>query len=157
MFYIAMGRHDPCMWVITFTNHWCCLCTHYKRSECIGTRSESTSQCISKILSSGAMRKTMAGAVNNVASVRRVLVGLGAHDARGKPKIADFSTCLVHHFSPNGKSTTINCKVQDDLLLLYSQNEKNKLSDENKPSTGTVNDQLGCVTLYVCPEFDEKP
>ena len=103
------------------------------------------------------MRKTMAAAVNNVASVRRVLVGLGAHDTCGKPKIADFLTCLVHHFSPNEKSTTINCKVQDDLLLLYSQNEGNKLSDENKQSTGPVNDELGCVTLYVCPEYDAKP
>lgn len=99
----------------------------------------------------------MAVAVNNVASVGRVLVGLGAHDACGKPKIADFLTCLVHHFSPNEKSTTINCKVQDDLLLLYSQSEGSKLSDENKPSTGAVNDELGCVTLYVCLEFDAKP
>jgi 8-oxo-dGTP pyrophosphatase MutT (NUDIX family) len=94
----------------------------------------------------------MAAAVNNVASVRRVLVGLGAHDTCGKPKKADFLTCLVHHFSPNKKSATINCKVQDDLLLLYSQNEGNKLSDENKESTGPVNDELDCVTLYHSPE-----
>jgi len=94
----------------------------------------------------------MAVTVNNVDSVGRVLVGLGAHNACGKPKIADFLTCLVHHFSPNEKSTTINCKLQDDLLLLYSQNEGSKLSDENKPSTGAVNDELGCVTLYHSPE-----
>ena len=98
----------------------------------------------------------MAAAINNVGSVRRVLVGLRPHDACGKPKIADFLTCLVHHFSPNEKSTRINCKVQDDVLLLYSQNEGNKLSDENKESTGPVNDELGCVTLHVCPEFDAK-
>lgn len=99
----------------------------------------------------------MAAARSNVPTVRRVLVGLGAHNACGKPKIADFLTCLVHHFSPNKKSTTINCKVQDDLLLLYSQNEGNKLSDENKQNTGAVNDELDCVTLHVCPEFDAKP
>lgn len=99
----------------------------------------------------------MAAAVNNVASVRRVLVGLGAHDTCDKPKIADFLTCLVHHFSPNEKSTTINCKVQDDLLLLYSQNDGIKLSDENKQSRGPANDELGCVTLYVCTEYDAKP
>jgi len=99
----------------------------------------------------------MAVAVNNVASVGRVLVGLAAHDACGKPKIADFLTCLVHHFSPNEKSTTINCKVQDDLLLLFSHNEGNKMNDENKPSTGAVNDELGCVRLYVCSIFDSKP
>jgi len=99
----------------------------------------------------------MAAAVHHVASVRRVLVGLGTHNACGKPKKADFLTCLVHHFSPNEKSTTINYKVQDDLLLLYSQNEENKLSDENKQSTGAVNGELGCVTLYVCPEYGAKP
>lgn len=99
----------------------------------------------------------MAAAISNVASVKRVLVGLGAHNAFGKPKKADFLTCLVHHFSPNEKSTTINCNVQDDLLLLYSQNEGYKLSDENKQNTGAVNDGLDCVTLYVCPEFDAKP
>jgi hypothetical protein len=97
----------------------------------------------------------MAAGVNNAVSVRRVLVGLGPYDACGKLKVADFLTCLVHYFSPNEKSTTINCKVQDYLLVLYSQNEGNKLSDENKHSTGAVNDkELGCVTLYVCPEFD---
>jgi hypothetical protein len=91
----------------------------------------------------------MAVVVNNAASIRRVLVGLGALDTCDKPKIADFLTCLVHHFSPNDKSTTINCRVQDDLLLLYSQIQGNKLS------TGAVNDgELGSVTLYVCPQFD---
>lgn len=100
----------------------------------------------------------MAGAASNVTSVKRVLVGLGVNDICDKPKIADFLTCLVHHFSPNEKSTTINCKVQDDMLLLCSPNRGNKLSDENKGSTGAVNDkELGCVTLYVGSKFDGKP
>ncbi|GFG35576.1 hypothetical protein Cfor_00067 [Coptotermes formosanus] len=92
----------------------------------------------------------MAGAASNVTSVKRVLVGLGVNDICDKPKIADFLTCLVHHFSPNEKSTTINCKVQDDMLLLCSPNRGNKLSDENKGSTGAHSPECPLWRLHQC-------
>jgi hypothetical protein len=98
--------------------------------------------------------KIMAAVVNNVANIRRVLVGLRAPDTCDKPKMADFLTCLVHHFSPTQKSVTINCKIQGDMLLLYSPHDGNKLGDKHEQSTGAVNGtELESVTLYVCPEF----
>lgn len=96
----------------------------------------------------------MAYVLNNVANLRRVLVGLRAHDTRDKPQVADFLTCLVHHFSPNEKSTTINCKIQDDMLLLYNLNQGHKFSDKCKQNTGALNGtELESVTLYVCAEL----
>jgi hypothetical protein len=96
----------------------------------------------------------MAAVLNNVANIRRVLVGFRAHETYDKPKIADFLTCLVHHFSPNEKSTTINYKIQDDMLLLYTPNQGNTFSDKCKRNTGTLNDtEQESVTLYVCPRF----
>jgi hypothetical protein len=99
----------------------------------------------------------MAAVLNNVANVRRVLVGFRAADTCDKTKMANFLTCLVHHFSPNEKSATINCRIQDDMLLLYTLKDGNNLGDKRKQSTGAVNDtELESVTLYVCPEFYVK-
>jgi hypothetical protein len=96
----------------------------------------------------------MAYILNNAANLRRVLVGFRLHDTCDKPQVADFLTCLVHHFSPNEKSTTINCKIQDDMLLLYSLNHGSKLSAKCKQNTGALNGtELESVTLYVCTEL----
>ncbi|XP_023721946.1 nucleoside diphosphate-linked moiety X motif 17 isoform X3 [Cryptotermes secundus] len=95
----------------------------------------------------------MAAVVNNIANIRRMLVGVRAPDTCDKPKMANFLTCLVHHFSPTQKSATINCKIQDDMLVLYSPHDGNKLGDKDEESTGTVNGtELESVTLYHSPE-----
>jgi hypothetical protein len=100
----------------------------------------------------------MAYVLSNVANLRRVLVGLTAHDRSKKPQVADFLTCLVHHFSPNQKSTTVSCKIQDDMLLLYNPNQGNEFSDICKQNTEALNDtQMEPVTVYVCTELCARP
>ena len=87
----------------------------------------------------------MAGSLNNVANLRRVVVGFKGHETCDKPKIADFFTCLVHHFSPNELSTTVNCGIQDDMLVLYSpSNRKN------------YNCNLLCLCIYLLNLFFVK-
>jgi hypothetical protein len=98
----------------------------------------------------------MAAVLNNVENMKRIVVGFRAPNARDKPTIANFLTCLVHHFSPNQKSATINCRIKDDMLVLYSPHDGNKLGDEQ--SRGAVNGtELESVTLHVCPELYVKP
>lgn len=93
----------------------------------------------------------MANVLSNVSNLRRVLVGFRAHDTYDKPQVADFLTCLVHHFSPNEISTTINCKIQDDMLVLYNPNQRNKFTDKCKQNTGALSGtELESVTLHVC-------
>jgi hypothetical protein len=88
--------------------------------------------------------------------MRKVLVGLGTSGTCDKSVTASFLTCLVHHFSPNQKAATINCRIEGDMLVLYSPHNGNKLDD--KQSRGAINDtELESVTLHVCPEFYVKP
>jgi hypothetical protein len=88
--------------------------------------------------------------------MKRILVGFRAPNAQDKPIIANFLTCLVHHFSPNQKSATINCRIEDDMLVLYSPDDGNKLGDKQSrsPVCGT---ELESLTLHVCSEFYVKP
>ncbi|XP_069675045.1 nucleoside diphosphate-linked moiety X motif 17-like [Periplaneta americana] len=83
-------------------------------------------------------------------SLQRMVVGLKSHGSLDKPKIADFLICLVHHFSPNAKSTIINCDVEDDMLVLSSPNDDNVASTSKTPSDS----EFQSVTLHhspICP------
>ena len=90
----------------------------------------------------------MAGLVNNVANLRRVVVGFKGHETYDKPKIADFFTCLVHHFSPNELSTIINCGIQSEMLVLYSPTKDGKYNNLKAENGFSI--EYETVTLHVC-------
>ncbi|PSN39338.1 Nucleoside diphosphate-linked moiety X motif 17 [Blattella germanica] len=94
----------------------------------------------------------MAGSTS-ISNLRRVVVGLKGHDKCEKPRMADFLTCLVHHFSPNKISTTISCGTEDDMIVLYpSTCDKDNSGHRPLQSVGNLGTDYETVTLHHSPE-----